>query len=271
MKVKWKRKRRVDEDKANAALILQYSNAVPFRCQRGKFMCAYCQTNCPDMRELRLHSEIHDKLDVLENPNIRASFPLRIDISDLACTLCNEIALTLKDLKSHLSAVHTKIINQDYSDGVIPFVLTGKEYKCVLCGLSFERFLSLFVHMNKHYQSYVCHTCGKGYSSKHKLRAHQTCHESGQFACSKCDLIFLNRASKNRHMSVGHGPKERYRCPICDAHFDSYHSRLRHLDRIHGQKVEYRCSLCPAVFGSSTLRYSHMNIVHLRKRKGIKQ
>lgn len=234
-------------------------------------MCAYCQAISPNIAELRTHSTIHEKLDVFENPNIRISFPLRVDITNLTCTICNETVLTVKDLTSHLSKAHEKSTNSEYSDGVIPFVLTDKEYKCVHCGEMFERFLSLFVHMNKHYQSHVCPTCGKGFSGRHKLRSHLTCHESGQFACPKCDLVFMNRASKNRHMSVGHGKKERYRCPICDTHFDSYHSRLRHLDRVHGQKVEYRCSMCPSVFGSSTLRYSHMSIVHLRKRKSSKK
>lgn len=268
IKIKWTRKRKIPEDKANASLILQHSNAVVFRCHRGKFMCGYCPTVCHNISDVRNHSATHDnKLEVFENPAVRNYFPLRVDITDLSCNICNQAVGDLKDLKEHLKSVHAKNINPEYSDGVIPFVLTGKEHKCVHCGAQFEAFMSLFVHMNKHYQSYVCHTCGKGFSGKHKLRSHQMCHETGQFSCTKCDLVFPNRVAKNRHTAVVHGPKERYRCPICDSHFDSYHSRLRHLDRAHGQKAEYKCSLCPSVFGSGTLRYAHMKGVHMRKSK----
>lgn len=266
IKIKWRRKRKVVEDKANAALIVEYSNAVVFRWQRGKFMCAYCPAICVNVSDVRIHSEIHtNRLDVFENQEVRNSFPLRIDITDLKCAICYQKVKELKDLKVHLSELHSKEFKSECSDGVIPFVLTGKEYRCVHCDVLFEGFMSLFIHMNKHYQSYICHTCGKGYSGKHKLRAHQMCHELGQFGCPKCDAVFPNRVTKNRHISSAHGSKKRYRCPVCDEHFDSYHSRLRHLDKTHGQKAEYRCSMCPSVFGSGTLRYSHVKVVHKRR------
>ncbi|CAK1587541.1 unnamed protein product, partial [Parnassius mnemosyne] len=260
--IKWKKIRRVAEDKANAGIILQNSNAVAFRWHRGRFMCAYCPLICPSVTEIRQHSNEHaNKQDIFLNSGVRNSFPLRVDITDLTCMLCFDRIENLENLKVHLSNKHFKLLNPDYSDGLVPFVLTGKDYKCVNCSALFESFMGLYIHMNEHYQTYVCYTCGKGYSSKHKLMAHQKSHESGQFECTKCDNVFSNRLAKYRHMSSAHGPKERYRCPVCGDHFDSYHSRLRHLDKVHGQKIEYRCSVCPSVFGTGTLRNSHMRVV----------
>ncbi|CAG4981600.1 unnamed protein product [Colias eurytheme] len=264
--IKWKKKTRVTEEKANAAAILEFSNAVAFRWLRGKLMCAYCPVICVNMIELRVHAQIHDKLDLVTKPEIRNSFPLRIDISDLTCTICNLSVGKLTNLETHLANKHDKNIPPE--NGVIPFVLTDKELRCVHCGVLFQCFMTLSIHMNKHYQTYVCHACGKAYSAKHKLRAHMKCHESGQFACPICNMVFSNRVLKNRHVAIVHGPKKRYRCPLCNEPFDSYHSRLQHLHKIHDQKSEYPCHLCPATFGSATSRYSHVRVVH-KKKKGF--
>lgn len=257
------------EDKANAAFILEHSNAVVFRWQRGKFMCAYCPRICTNVAEVRTHSITHNQLDLLLKPvkEVRNSFPLRVDITNLACSVCNLSVKTIDDLKSHLKETHGKTVNTKYTDGLIPFILTGKDYNCLHCNKAFEGFMSLFIHMNQHYQSYVCDECGKGYSANHKLRAHQRTHVSGKFACGRCNQIFSNTVVRNRHITSVHGRKQRYRCPICDSYFDSYHSRLRHLDRVHGQKAEYKCRLCTSVFGSGALRNSHMRVVHCNRNK----
>lgn len=234
-------------------------------------MCAYCSDIYASIQEIRAHTVVHNKLDIFKNRKIRQLFPLKIEITNLSCTVCNVPTSTIDLLKIHLSNVHCKTINPNYTDGVMPFYLTGKELRCVHCGLQFDKFMTLFIHMNKHYPSFVCDTCGKAYSGQNKLRSHQAMHETGQFKCSQCDVILPNRIVRNRHMNDVHGPKDRYRCPICDDHFDSYHNRLRHLNVVHGEKTEYKCTYCPAVFISCTSRYSHINGVHKRKRKKKKK
>lgn len=236
--VTWKKKRRVTEDKKNAALILEHSNAVVFRLHRGKFLCAYCPKICLNVSYVvRDHSAIHEKLDLFgERPAVRNTFPLRIDITRLACNLCGTKIQNIDKLKTHLADEHSKFINQNFSDGVVPFVLTDKEYKCVHCSKVFERYLTLFNHMNKHYQTHVCPSCGKGFSGRNKLRRHVTTHAYGQFNCPKCDSLFPNRAKMNSHLSIAHGRKDRYRCPICDEYFADYRPRVRHLEKVHGLK-----------------------------------
>ncbi|XP_050676825.1 zinc finger protein 668-like isoform X12 [Leptidea sinapis] len=260
--ISWRKKSRLAEEKANAAIILENSNAVAFRWLRGKFMCAYCPKILVNMKDLRSHTESHDQTELFSKRGIRYYLPIRVDITDLACNICKESIKDLTVLKLHLTETHDIKFLQQYPDGVVPFVLTGDEYRCVHCGILFHQFMTLFVHMNKHYQTYVCDTCGKGYSGVHKLRSHLKSHESGNFVCSKCDLNFINRVLRSRHMSVIHGPKQRYRCPICDTTFDSFHSRVRHLDKVHGQRSEYRCEFCPAVFGSAASIYAHVRVVH---------
>lgn len=223
--------------------------------------------------EVRSHTQIHnkDKLQIFDSSRVRNSFPLRIDITDLACTICNQTIKSVDDLKTHLTEKHSKKINPECTDGVIPFILTGKEYKCTHCDSRFEGLMKLFSHMNEHYQHYVCATCGKGFANRHKLVGHQKTHESGQLKCHKCDAEFSNRTARNRHLSKVHKRKDRHKCPICNEHFKSYHARSRHLDRTHGQKTDYKCNVCSAVFGTANLRYSHVRTVHLNKRKKKKE
>ncbi|XP_059056469.1 myoneurin-like isoform X16 [Achroia grisella] len=269
--VNWKRKRSVAEDKANAALILQHSNAVPFRNKFGKFMCAYCPLFCANCSELRVHTMKHDKLSIFETTaEVRNSFPLRIDITDLKCNICDKGMDTMDHLKEHLVKEHAKTLNPKYGDELVPFILTRKEYKCVNCNAELENLMNLFTHMNVHYQSFVCHICGKGFSGKHKLFAHRRSHDTGEYACSQCELVFTSRAALNRHRTLAHRYKDRYRCPVCELHFESYYSRLKHLERVHGQRKEYPCDSCPAIFATISLRNSHVQRGHRRDRKTIR-
>jgi uncharacterized C2H2 Zn-finger protein len=268
IQILWKKKRVVTGDRANAGSILKYSNAVPFRMKRGALQCAYCHICCPNIQELRKHSEIHNKLDLIEKPGIRCYFPIKIDTTDLSCSICTQVMEDLEEFKRHISAIHSKTMDKEFDDGVIPFVLTVNNLKCVHCSVVFQRAQSLLRHMDDHYQNVVCESCGKGFPSRNKLTAHEARHKSGQFKCPKCDLVFPIKSAVKQHLVVKHRPKQVYRCPICAAEqFTSYHSRLMHMDRVHGMKMEYKCKLCPEVFGSGTLRNTHARVVHMGKKK----
>ncbi|CAK1554424.1 unnamed protein product [Leptosia nina] len=249
IKVAWKKKRSLREEKANAAAILEYSNAVPFRWLRGKLMCGTCPEICTNMQTMRLHARLHGKTDLFRNTGIRNCFPLRVDVTDLACTVCGKRVDSVPILKQHLTTIHNVKIDSNFSDGVVPLILTEKDFRCTLCGVLFKTFMLLNIHMNSHYSEYICPSCGRGYSAKHKLRSHMKIHEAGEFKCLKCDSVFTTYSLQKRHRSLVHGPKRRYRCPTCDESFKSHHSRTRHLDRVHGQKSEYPCNFCPAVLG----------------------
>ena len=83
IKACWCKKRRITADVKNAAVILKHSNAVVFRLHRVKFLCGYCPKICLNVSEIRDHSASHEKLEIFENPAVRNSFPLRIDISQI--------------------------------------------------------------------------------------------------------------------------------------------------------------------------------------------
>lgn len=225
-------------------------------------MCAYCPKVFIKKADVRDHTKQHRRLDVLECPAVRNSIPLKVDVTDLICIICKSKSSDLDHLKKHLSQKHDKCVDVNYSDGIIPFKLTDKEYRCLNCGELFKVFMNLSNHMNKHYQSYICDFCGKAFAARHRLRAHKMIHENGNFPCSKCELVFPNRVVKNRHLATVHGTKDRYRCPQCDLSFVNYGSRLRHLEKLHGEKVKYTCLLCPSIFANCNLRTAHVKMVH---------
>ncbi|CAG5057411.1 unnamed protein product [Parnassius apollo] len=253
LNIKWKKIRRVAEDKANAAIILQNSNAVAFRWHRGRFMCAYCPLICTSVTEIRLHSNEHaNKQDIFLNSGVRNSFPLRVDVTDLTCMLCFDRIENLENFKVHLSNNHDKFLNPDYSDGLVPFVLTGKDYKCVNCGTLFENFMSLYIHMNEHYQTYVCYTCGKGpkesnvkWKPRRKFNDHRdnaaiilecsnACPfrwKSGAFVCAFCPNSFGDFTGVREHTSEHPNRVEAVRL-------------ARPFDTIKADITNLRCDLC---------------------------
>ncbi|XP_075989125.1 uncharacterized protein LOC142985076 isoform X10 [Anticarsia gemmatalis] len=266
LKVKWRPRRRYNDHRDNAAMILEYSNACPFRWKRGAFTCAYCPLSFGDFSAIRDHVTDHpNKVEAMRLARTFAN--LKVDITDLRCELCLAPMKDLDVLIDHLITVHKKDINKDQGLGATPFKMSDGEYNCTLCEESFELFTKLNTHLNKHYPNCICFLCGKAFSSVHRLKSHLVIHEVGvpvQFKCSRCTEVFSTRSLRNNHMTTVHGAETRYRCPYCSESFKSYGARGKHLKATHGKKIEYPCSLCPAVFAMCNQRTKHVQQVHIR-------
>lgn len=268
-KVKWKPKRQFTDEKVNASIIIESSNACPFRWSRGKFTCAFCPLDFGDFKDVRLH--VLDHPNKIEAMRFARNFDnIKIDISNLRCELCLTNVDNLDALKDHLINVHKKHFNAQHGLGVTPFLLDGKYYPCTHCDETFEVFSKLNTHINEHYPNNICFQCGKAFSAVSRLKAHLVIHETPneeQYKCTKCDQSFPTKASKNSHMAISHGPEYRYRCPYCKDSFKSYPDRLKHLKESHGKKIEYACHLCPAVFSLHNQRTKHIKYVHIRHKE----
>lgn len=247
-------------------MILEYSNACPFRWKRGAFTCAYCPLSFGDFSGIRDH--IIDHPNRVEAMRLARTFAnLKVEITDLKCELCLKEVGTLDELTDHLISVHNKTINKDQGLGATPFLLSGKEYQCTLCEETFELFSKLNTHLNKHYPNSICFLCGKAFSTVHRLKAHLVIHESGetdQYKCSRCSEVFSTKAMRNNHVISAHSKEYRYRCPYCNESFKNYGDRGKHLKEAHGKKIEYPCNLCPAVFAMCNQRTKHIQQVHIR-------
>lgn len=210
-----------------------------FRLHRSKFMCAYCPNIYLNVSEITIHSVLHEKLEIFEYPAVRNSFPFRIDITNLVCSLYDEKIQNLNKLRTHLAEKHSKIFSPEFSDVVKPFVFTGKEYKRVHCSLLCEGLRTMFTHMNQHYQSYICPSCGKGFSARNKLHNHVATYQVGEMKCSKCDSVFPTCAAKNQHLATAHVRKDRYRCPICDTYIQPIGQKAENSSRHSLFKISF--------------------------------
>lgn len=266
LKIKWKPRRKYNDHRDNAAIIIECSNACPFRWKRGAFTCAFCPLSFGDLNAVKEHA--------IEHPNrieaMRFARPydnVKIDVTGLRCELCLQSMKDVDTLKDHLRLTHSKPIKQDVDIGVTPFLSDGKDFICTHCGLRFELFTKINTHINQHYPNNICFECGKAFSAAHRLKAHLVIHETasnGEHKCNKCDQVFATRVLRNSHVALVHGPEYRYRCPYCKDSFKSYGDRAKHLKLAHDRKVEYPCHLCPAVFAMCNQRTKHIQQVHIR-------
>ena len=262
--VKWRPKRKYNDHRDNAAIILESSNACPFRWKRGAFTCAYCSLSFGDFNGVKNHTVEHPhRVEALRFA--RTFSNVKIEVTELRCELCRTRMTDIDSLCEHLIENHNKPIITKQGLGVTPFYLTRKEYNCTHCDESFELFSKLNTHLNKHYPNSICFQCGKAFSSVDRLKSHLVIHDSAaqQYKCTKCEQVFATRVSRNNHITVAHGPEYRYRCPYCKESFKSYAGRVKHLKATHDIKVEYPCKLCSAVFAMCNQRTKHMKQVHL--------
>ncbi|CAG4981597.1 unnamed protein product [Colias eurytheme] len=261
----WKQRRKFNDQRDNAAIVIECSSACPFRWRRGCYTCAYCPSTFADFETIEEHSSQHpNRIDALKFA--RTFDYIKVEITNLKCTICNEKMTDLEALKDHLIADHEKPIIKDLGLGVTPFLLRNKELLCAHCGERFLQFTKLNTHMNQHYPNNICCHCGKAFSAAHRLKAHQIIHETDNNKCTRCDKVFESRLQKNRHIYLTHTSEFRYRCPYCNEAFKTYSERLKHLRNSHGKKVEYPCNFCSSVFSMYNQRTRHIKQVHIKHR-----
>lgn len=254
------------DQRANAITIISNSNVVPFTWYSGRFFCIYCKELIPNVNDIRSHSVAHaDRLQIFDK--LRTSVDcIKIEISNLKCSICDEEIESFSKFKAHLIDAHEKALVKNHSDGVIPFSFSSDQYTCIECGENFTLFFNLNKHMNKHYQSHVCDFCGKGFAAVHRLKSHMLSHEMGSYPCEKCGAVLRTKTIWYNHLSKIHGPKTKYACPHCEKKFVNYTVRINHLKEAHGLKTEYECTYCPAVFKLYNARTKHVKNVHIRER-----
>ncbi|XP_031766500.2 zinc finger imprinted 3-like isoform X2 [Galleria mellonella] len=259
--------------KANITNIIKYSNCTPFSSKTlTGIVCAYCKDTHPNTETLRTHTqEVHKEDDLNANKRIdKNNMSLKVDITDLKCSICNAKTPLISDLKMHLMKEHDIKFYLDINDYILEFKLTdGEMLNCALCHSTYETFKMLLQHMNGHYRNYICEVCDLGFINKHRLKNHQRTHELGTFKCSFCDKVFSTRVKMMCHEKYTHNTSARYttNCPYCDQSFTSYYQRNRHMSNEHNTAAaSYKCNICDKSFILKSKLTSHIKKVHLMER-----
>merc|ERR1712243_230335 len=71
-------------------------------------------------------------------------------------------------------------------------------------------------------------------------------HSSGQYPCNKCDKLFVQKKSLNRHTMIAH-EGIRYSCKKCNKTYGQNFDLVRHIQAIH-DGVKFQCDLCDTEF-----------------------
>ncbi|XP_063063454.1 gastrula zinc finger protein XlCGF48.2-like [Engraulis encrasicolus] len=207
----------------------------------------------------------------------------------------NIIKVEPQDVDPH--STHLEPINEDAADfdGAPPSItgLRRTQYEefsegpfyCVYCGKIYAKEMNLKRHELTHHlqgtavpaselpKPYRCNQCGKDFTIKAFLRAHQKVHVTAEsqmaFGCPKCDRRFRKKSSLQKHMQnhlerpnypcpvcgeefemkgglhnhVRSHPGERLTCKHCDQRFLKFDAYIKHVDK-HTVVTEYHCAKC---------------------------
>lgn len=262
--------RRVRRD--SALNVLQYSNVHPFKWSKSLYMCFYCDSNFADVDQFKDHNKLeHDSLsaDKIKKSflNLKKYELVKVNISDVSCKLCADTISDFDDLKRHLRNNHNKTIDLE-QDGVLPFKLAKYEFNCGLCSKKYSEYKTLNVHMNIHFQNYICEQCGVGFISPDRLRNHIRKHGSTSYACDACDKVFRHVGARKEHYAVVHMNAKTSRCPHCFETFKYFYQKKKHITLVHGLQVKkFQCDLCPKIFMLSGHLRMHKRLVHLNLKR----
>ncbi|XP_049883284.1 PR domain zinc finger protein 5-like isoform X2 [Pectinophora gossypiella] len=260
------------EHRVNVTAILQYSNASPFRDKtvRG-FSCLYCAKHFQNIDDLRLHTALRSEKDKINSMiDYKLSYnPIKVDITDLRCTICDTDMKDLNELKDHLVSFHHKTIYKNIKDIILPFRLKdGQNFTCVICSVEHISFKNLYHHMSSHYRNYCCNICGAGYITIAALRKHGKTHYQGHFPCDHCDKSYTSLTKKRNHEKGVHTAGWlRNKCPHCPEIFVSYYDRSEHLVKVHNEKpIIYPCNACNKTYKKKFELNRHIKHHHLQQK-----
>ncbi|XP_030033880.2 zinc finger protein 808-like [Manduca sexta] len=251
----------------NTIKLLLNSNVCLFTSYKTKFGCYLCKERFLDIKTLREHTKTHsnDKYIVSSVNHLRGLSYKNVDISNLACKMCEQTCQDLTELQTHLSASHG--VEFSGSDNFLTPYKLENGLQCTICRQKFNTFLRLSIHMNTHSTNNVCEICGMSYINRSSLRLHvQALHR--EKTCTLCPSNFLNNSTKVKHMRTVHGLADYKRhCSLCEKTFRYSYLLLDHNIKDHGAKRSYsECGECGKKFPSENNLKVHIRNVHVKER-----
>lgn len=253
--------------KRNAILIIELSSVIPFKWHRQNYLCFFCHRTYKDTNELKHHTKLeHDKSNVRAAVSyLRRDEKVKIDVSVIACRICDTKFEELSNFIDHLKMVHNKTFTE-CSYGLIPYRLNNDTFQCAVCDQHFQYFIKLNQHMNEHFGDYVCELCGKSFLSQDRLRCHSLSHGS-KFHCNECPEIFDSLTQKNNHESKIHNKNKTLKCFYCNETFSNYIKRKLHHHEAHNIEMPvFNCPVCDKTFQIMSKMKVHLKEVHIREK-----
>ncbi|XP_030033820.1 zinc finger protein 845 isoform X7 [Manduca sexta] len=262
----------LDLQRQNLREILMCSNATPIRRYSGiGYTCCYCEEQYPRAADLKQHT-LSSHTDIFR-ANFMTSmslyeFVVKLDITDLCCTICNRNINTFSLLINHLTKIHKKTIYTNIKSRIVPIRFNNDMLQCDICLSEFNNLKLLLTHMHTHYKNHVCTICEAGFMTNNALHFHSAIHKVGEFQCDHCTKVFKTYTKKVNHQTSVHTRRVNpYKCGYCLESFNDYNKRLKHLQEMHGMKLRtYPCLACDKNYNRKKDLTTHTNRDHLMLR-----
>ncbi|XP_060809089.1 zinc finger protein 273 isoform X5 [Amyelois transitella] len=263
----------MSKHRRNITEILLHSNATPIYNNTGLgYSCCYCRKNYLNPADLKKHTlDTHDdneKSKLIPEKEQLNRFYVKMDITNLKCTLCESELDTIELLLDHFQIIHKMKIHTDINNHCVPIKFDGDVLKCYICSNVFNKFKILLEHMNAHCRNYICEDCDSGFINKRKLLSHRSCHKLGEFKCDFCPKSFNTYRKKKLHEKAVHIYLNLlHKCAFCNEKFTGTKSKADHMTAVHGvKKVTVKCRACDKVFNSMNELRIHTKRDHLMER-----
>ncbi|RVE47010.1 hypothetical protein evm_008394 [Chilo suppressalis] len=259
----------VKKHRHNIRVVLENSNATPFRSQAGtEFTCNYCAKAYSQPHDLKRHTLLrHRDVTKVSEVKVATGYSIKMDVTNLKCRLCREKFDLLEDLMSHLSQKHDFLIHKDVTTQMVPFKFDGDKLKCAVCSMTFNFFKSLAEHMSLHYSNFECELCGAVFITKQRYKVHEARQHSNKgrvYYCSFCPKSFANQMKTRDHERVIHINENRTKkCGYCKEKFRTVEEKLNHERSVHGGTCRlFKCCDCGQYFETHVALNAHAKKLH---------
>ncbi|XP_022819257.1 zinc finger protein 37-like isoform X1 [Spodoptera litura] len=260
----------MNKHKDNLKTILHNSNATVIKGYTGHgFYCNYCKEHRRLPSDLKKHNlEAHSLVEDVIKVKYVSDLFIRLDITNLKCSICNLNLDKLEDFTAHLSKIHGKKFHTDIKNYFIPFVLDTDMMQCMICKKDFKHFKLLSEHMCEHYRNFECSLCDRAFINKQCMQTHIYRHRKGVFKCSHCPKVFDSRPKKSVHERVVHALSSKTRkCSFCSERFGTTDLVQAHEVKKHGVKpLVFSCQACNKSYNSQSSLLTHRKRYHLMLR-----
>lgn len=256
----------------NVINVVTNTNVMPFRWLKSSYRCFYCYDVFQEPKDLKSHNEIHapeKEIEKIMNNYWESS--VYVDISNMRCKLCTDVAIDFHKIIDHLITVHRVSFDKDFGTCMSPFKLHDISVECVTCEKHYRTFGHLLVHSNKEHKGcsqLLCEICGQHFRHPSNLRDHVNKeHNKQTVECNLCGETLPSMNRMRTHMQHFHN--KRYKCFKCADLFETHYKRSLHMMNVHKSRDEVKCQHCPKTFVFRSTMMRHVRETHLQEKNAV--